>query len=221
MNVKTENRTTTPFLRRGRGLILPLAALVALAGCDSSTDLDDDHHDLGRVEIQTRGAASQIIAVWTGSAGWTDGQGNAITELPNPRDVEGAGLLPLRVGESNASLTARFFFPNGDEIQMGTLDRGPEPARARTCTEYEGRYAPTQQSTNVIAWPNIRHPQAQDGPFHFAELSSGSVVGIFHCDHLHFYAESAGTVDVRFLLWHVDHADGATDPIRIRVEPAN
>ena len=220
--MKTENRTTTPFLRRGRGLILPLAALVALAGCDSSTDLDDDdHHDLGRVEIQTRGAASQVIAVWTGSAGWTDEQGNAIAELPNPRDVEGAGLLPLRVGESNASLTVRIFGANNQEIQIGTLDRGPEPVRARTCTEDEARYAPTQQTTNVIAWPNMRHPDAPDGPFHFATRGDGSVVGIFHCDHVHFYAENAGTVDVRFLLWHGDHSDGATDPIRVRVEPAN
>lgn len=206
---------------RTGALALSAAALLVVAGCESSTDLDDDHSDLGRVELQTRGAASAIIGVWTPTAGWTDANGNAITQITTPRDVEGAGLQPLVAGGGNASLTVRYFLPGGAPINMGTLDRGPEPARARSCTEDEARYAPTNNNTNVIAWPNIRHPAAPTGPFHFVQLPNGSTPGIFHCDHVHIYPLQAGNVDLEFLLWHDDHADGNTDPIRFVVQPAN
>jgi len=202
-------------------LALSAAALLVVAGCESSTDLDDDHFDLGRVEIETRGNPRTIIAQWTGQTGWTNGSGQAITELVNMRQDQSGAIVPLTAGGPNSSVTARYFLPNGEEVTMGTVERGPEPIRDRTCTEYEARYFPTNNNTNVIAWPNIRHPNAPNGPFHWAQIGGGEVRGIFHCDHLHFYPLSAGTVDVEFALWHIDHADGSTDPLRIRVLPAN
>ncbi len=214
-------RTDRPFARRRGLLVLPLAALVALAGCESSTDLDDDHADFSRVEIQTRGQASAMLAVWTGQDGWRDGQGNSITELPNPRDEEGVGLIPLRAGGPQASLTVRFFDNANQQIQIATVSRDPDGPRERTCTEEEARYLPVNTNTNVIAWPNIRNPASPSGPFHWAQRSGGTIVGIYHCDHVHIYPEAAGTVDIEFHLWHVDHSDGRTDPIRVRVEPAN
>jgi hypothetical protein len=39
----------------------------------------------------------------------------------------------------------------------------------------------------------------------------------FHGDHIHIYAQAAGTTNLQFVLWHIDHADGATAPIEIRV----
>jgi len=207
-------------LRTGM-MALSAAAMLVLGGCDNPADLDDDHSDLGRVEIQTRGAANAVIGVWTPATGWTDANGNAISQIAAPRDVEGQGLQPLIAGGANASLTVRYFLPGGQLIPMGTVDRGPEPARARTCTEDEARYFPTNDNTNVIAWPNIRHPQAPTGPFHYVTLPNGTTPGIFHCDHVHIYPRQAGTVDLEFRLWHVDHSDGSTTPIRFVVQPAN
>jgi hypothetical protein len=39
----------------------------------------------------------------------------------------------------------------------------------------------------------------------------------FHGDHVHIYGQTAGTTRIQFVLWHIDHADGATDPVEIRV----
>ncbi len=209
----------TNLLQRGMLAALPLL-LLALVACDSSPtngDDHDDHPEASRVEIQTRGAASALLAVWTDGEGWADADGTSITELPNSVDVEGEGLLPLQARGANASLTVRFFFPDGSEVEMGTISRD-DVTRERQCTESSVRYAPTDVNTNIIAWPNMRHPDSPDGPFQFAERSNGDVVGIFHCDHIHFYPEEAGTVDVEMLLWHNDHADEVTDPITIRVE---
>jgi hypothetical protein len=39
----------------------------------------------------------------------------------------------------------------------------------------------------------------------------------FHGDHIHIYGQAAGITPIQFVLWHIDHADGATAPINIRV----
>jgi hypothetical protein len=216
--MKVRMESALPFVRRRALFALPLAALVAITGCDSH-DHDDDHSEFSRVEIQTRGAAAATLAVWTPSEGWRNAQGSPISELPTPRDEPGVGLIPLKVGGPNASLTVRYFDRQGAQIQIGTLSRQAEEPRDRTCTEDEARYVPLQANTSVIAWPNIRHPSAPTGPFHWVRRPNQQVVAIFHCDHVHIYPEAAGTVEVAFVLWHVDHADGETTPIRIRVEP--
>ncbi len=206
------------FTRRGLLLLLPML-LVGLAACDSSPTAndDDDHLDGDRVELHTRGAAGALLAVWTADDGWTDANGNSITELPPSVDVEGEGLVPLRARDRNASLTVKFFLPDGSEVNIATLSRD-DNTRERQCTEYSARYYPTVDNTDVIAWPNIRHPDAPEGQFQFARRANNDLVGIFHCDHIHFYPESEGTVDVEFHLWHIDHSDASTDPLTIRVE---
>ncbi len=205
----------------GRRLFAALALGLVVAACDSSTtdpiDENGEHQDAARVEVHTRGAASALLAVWTDGEGWADGDGNAINELPNPLDVEGEGLLPLRARGTNASLTVRFFNADGSEVDMGTVSRD-DVTRERQCTEYSARYYPTVDETDVISWPNMRHPDSEDGPFQFARRGNGDLVGIFHCDHIHFYPDEQGTVDVEFTLWHIDHADMVTDPLTVRVE---
>ena len=210
--------TLSVFARRGLLFALPIL-LIGLAACDSSPTAndDDDHLDGERVELHTRGAASALLAVWTADAGWTDGNGASISELPPSVDVEGEGLVPLRARGTNASLTVQYFLADGSEVQMGTLSRD-DVTRERQCTEYNVRYYPTVDDTDVIAWPNMRHPDSPDGAFQFARRANNDLVGIFHCDHIHFYPEREGTVDVEFHLWHIDHSDSSTDPLTIRVE---
>jgi hypothetical protein len=41
--------------------------------------------------------------------------------------------------------------------------------------------------------------------------------GLFHGDHVHVYGEAAGTTQIRFELWHVDHEERATGPISLTV----
>jgi hypothetical protein len=213
-------RTIKQRTRRFPGGLIAVL-LLGLTACDGSpTGNDEDeppHSEAARVELHTRGAASALLAVWVDGEGWRDGAGSPITELPPSVDVEGEGLLPLRAGDRNASLTVRFFEPDGSEVEMGTLSRD-DVTRERECTEFEARYFPLDDNTDVIAWPNMRHPDSPTGAFQFARRADDSLVGIFHCDHIHIYPERAGTADVEFHLWHVDHSDGSTGPIRVRVE---
>jgi len=58
-------------------------------------------------------------------------------------------------------------------------------------------------------------------------LSQGATQGIvdmghadnvlFHGDHVHIYGQAPGTTQIQFVLWHIDHADDATDPVTVRV----
>jgi hypothetical protein len=210
--------------RRGLVLAMPLLLITAVA-CDSDSPVDpgngngDNGHldDAARVEISTRGPASTLIAVWTDGEGWADADGSSISELPNPVDVEGGnGLQPLQAGGTRASLTVTFFERDGSEIEMETLSRDDDTG-ARECTPYNARYYPLDDGTDVIAWPNMRHPDDPDGPFQFAERADGEVVAIFHCDHIHIYPEREGSADIEFRLWHVDHSDMETDPITVVV----
>lgn len=210
------------FARAGTRLALPALLVVALAACDSSpTDDNGDHgHAEGeRVEIQTRGASAITLAVWTDEDGWTDADGASITELPDPVGTGGGGLLPLQAAGAHAALTVQFYFANGDAVPKGTIAQDGETGE-RECTEYSVRYYVDTDDTDVIAWPNIQHPDADDGQFQFARRADDELVGIFHCDHIHLYPESEGTVDIDFHLWHNDHSDVNTDPIRVRVDGA-
>lgn len=194
-------------------------ALVPLAfgGCGD----DHGHANASRVELETRGAIPTLLAIWTEDDGWQNPAGEAISELPNPIVVDGSDdLLPLTAGGPNASLSLRFYDLSGEQIPMSTLDRD-DTTRERTCSEYWGRYQPDDNDTSVIAWPAIPHPDSpeQRPSSQFVELSDGNLAGIFHCDHIHLYPKQEGTVDLRFLLWHVDHSDGATTPLTLRVHP--
>jgi len=209
-------------VRRGFLFALPLL-FVGLVACDDSpTDPDPGNgngnghlDDAARVEISTRGPVSDLIAVWIDGTGWQDADGNAISELPNSVDVEGNdGLQPLQAGGTRASLTVTFFERDGTEIEMGTLGRD-DATGARECTEYNARYYPLDNDTDLIAWPNMRHPDDPNGPFQFAERANGDVVGIYHCDHIYIYPEREGSLDIEFRLWHVDHSDMETDPITV------
>ena len=217
------NSTLRKALRRGSLLVLPLL-MIGLAACDSdpvAPGNDENGHldDAARVEIATRGPVSELIAVWIDGEGWEDADGNAISELPDPVDVEGSdGLQPLAAGGTRASLTVRFVERDGTEIDMGTLSRDPDTG-SRQCTPFNARYFPLDNNTNIIAWPNMRHPDEPDGPFQFAQRANGDIVGIFHCDHIYFYPEQEGSVAIEFHLWHVDHSDMNTDPITVVVHP--
>ncbi len=219
------NRTRAP-LRLNRGITLAASALLlGLAACDDNGDPigpngnDNGHEEAARVEIQTRGVESAVIGVWRDGEGWTDDEGNPIDELEAPVEVEGEGLTPLRAGGPQASLTVTFFGRDGEPVEMETLERDDE-TRERVCSGFSARFLPTDADDALaLAWPNMRHPDSEAGPFQFSRRHTGELVGIFHCDHIHLYPEREGELDIEFHLWHVDHSDDRTDPITVRVHP--
>lgn len=68
---------------------------------------------------------------------------------------------------------------------------------------------------------------SEDGESIRYALATGAAQGIidmgraanvlYHGDHVYIYGVTAGTTRIQFLLWHIDHADDATDPIDITV----
>ena len=196
-----------------------LAGTTACGDDDDNGDDDDDgngHADAGWLEIETRGSPPTILAVWEPGEGWSDDDGNSITELPHPVQDDVDGLLPFVEEGPRASLTVRFFEPDGSEVEMETLSRDDD-TRERTCSEYSSRYYPVDDETQILYWGLMRHPDSDNGEAQFIEVD-GDPAGIFHCDHVHIYPRDAGSVDVEFLLWHGDHSDAVSDPITIVVE---
>ena len=174
------------------------------------------HSDAGWIEIETRGAASELIAVWDADEGWQDADGESISELPTPIDDDVDGLLPFTEEGDRASLTVRFFESDGSEVEMETLSRDDD-TRERTCSEYSARYYPVDDDTEILYWGLMRHPDSDNGNAQFVEVD-GEPTGIFHCDHVHIYPRNAGSVDVEFVLWHGDHGDASSDPLTVVVE---
>jgi hypothetical protein len=92
--------------------------------------------------------------------------------------------------------------PNRTRVSLGVqmLTRGGEPITLSRDGEYSVQYGVSADPNNVVNM-NVA-----------AEL--------FHGDHIHIYGHHderrTGSADIVFALWHVDHADGQTTPIRIR-----
>lgn len=213
---------------------LPIAALALLlvvftTACDSDTVDPDppepDPDDQTRVELETRGADGVILGVWTPNDGWTDADGNSISALEDPIETSAGERLPLRVGGQNASLTARFFDADGDEINIETADRVDFETllaganRERECSSDRGAFGAefdVVDGQDIVAWPNVAHPDGF-GDEQFAFRKDGSYPAIFHCDHIHFYPEAEGSFDVEIAL-----GDGsiATSPITVNVGPS-
>jgi len=170
-------------------LLLPI--LLFVSACDRH-DHDDDHLGLTRVLVLDRSDNNNQLAQWTRTGGW---------------DV--ASLPALTIGGEptfgRSSLTIQIF--EGDEqIEMATVEN-PGGGQPRVCTEYSARYWVTQ--TNDVLY--------DPGNTGLVDVG-GQTRNTFHCDHLHVYPRTAGTAQIEFVLWHVDHEDGRTDPISITVQ---
>jgi hypothetical protein len=77
--------------------------------------------------------------------------------------------------------------------------RGGEPIELSSTGEYSVRYGVHSDPDNVV--------------------NMGVTANLFHGDHVHIYGyhdeRRTCTAEIVFALWHVDHADGETAPIRI------
>lgn len=63
---------------------------------------------------------------------------------------------------------------------------------------------------------SIRYALATGAPQGVIDTSHPDNV-LFHGDHVHIYGLAPGTTQVQFILWHIDHADDATDAIQVTV----
>jgi hypothetical protein len=181
--------TTTMHMRIRLAAFIILPAMMVLAGCNRHDD--HGHDEMQRVEILDRSQTERpVIATWVRGQGW-----------------DRQSLVTLAEGGQRISLGVRAFNGDGEQFEFGTLERHDDGTR--TCTEYNMRYAlAAGQPENVIRRPDNRG----------IVTVNGEQVAVFHCDHLYLYPQSAGATQIRFVLWHVDHADDATDPIGVTVQ---
>lgn len=96
-------------------------------------------------------------------------------------------LYELNIANERVSLGVEIFDDHNDPIEI-----------CRGC-EYQVRYWIAQGATEGII-----------------DLSLNQDL-LFHGDHVHIYALATGETEIEFLLWHGDHADAATTPVRFRV----
>lgn len=194
-------QTMKGFRRSAFVLLLP--AMLFLSACDRST-MEDDHDALTRAVIEIR-ATNEVIAEWTVQTGWN------VDEL-RPIPANEPGGERMTVDGPRASLTVRLYDEVGNEFDIRTVSNVDG---VRTCTEYSARYTISGGSSNVIAWP----PLIEGGLVSmFVNRAGGERVAIFHCDHVYIYPEASGETRLQLQLWHLDHADAATDPLTLVVE---
>jgi len=81
---------------------------------------------------------------------------------------------------------------------------------------------------NIFDASGAQRPLSEEGAYSVRwSLAPNATPGIvvnddtrgerFHGDHIHIYGQAVGATTIQFVLWHVDHADGETDPVEIRV----
>ncbi|MDD9937432.1 MAG: hypothetical protein OXT09_27725 [Myxococcales bacterium] len=198
--------------------LLALTALAALGCGAGGIEVDETRGGGGHGyfdEVELRVAETGAgIATWTLQQGWIDASGEPLDALPAVVVSPTGSLEPLHAGGPPASLSVRM--RGSDNLDIEPLD--PESATGgNPCGEFSARYFPLDDATSVIAWPNVPAPDADDGPAIFAERADGEVVQLFHCDRLDIYPEQAGSAHLELLLWHVNHADQATDALTVDV----
>ena len=196
-----------------KNLLWTMLAWSVVAGCGSSgLEVDEGIGAHGSFEgvVLSEADTGTVLADWSLDDGWRDSMGEPLSALP-PAVLSGDALEPLRAGGPPAYL--RVHFRSRDELDIAPL----EGAFENPCGEFSARYFPLDDATQVIAWPNLRHPDQQDGPLLFANRADGELVQIFHCNELHIYPERAGIAELEILLWHVNHADQASDALEVQV----
>ncbi len=187
-----------------------------LAGCsDGGSDPDlrtgGGHSNFTTVELALAGTDT-VLAVWDIDNGWLTPTDEPLDVLP-PSVPSGDTLEPLRAGGAPTSLDVRM--RNEQALEIAPLPGGP--VDGNPCGEFSSRYFPLDDETPVIAWPNISDSAQPGGPGLFAERLDGETVQIFFCDRLDIYPEQAGIANIELHLWHVSHADQASDALPVEV----
>lgn len=199
-----------------KSLLWTMLAWLVVAGCgDNGLDVTDPGGGHGSFEgaVLSLADTGTVLADWSIDEGWRDPMGEVLDALP-PAVRSGDALEPLRAGGPPAYL--RVHFRSSDMLDIAPLDGGGETLE-NPCGEFSARYFPVDDATEVIAWPNVPHSDLPSGPALFANRADGELVQIFHCNELHIYPERSGIAELELLLWHVNHADQASDALAVEV----
>jgi len=185
-------KTNTPLAKFGSLLALALLLIVGSA-CDSivgSDDEDDQDEELTNI---ARVELETRDGTGTPVATWTEEDDWNVDEL----------TVPLDDGGDHPVWTIRMFDEDGDEI---ALEEGGE---------FEAQYAVDNAAPQDVIFFDSSGEIEFEGE---AAALYGDEGELFHGDHVHVYPQSAGTTQVRFLLWHDNHSDDSTDLIDLTVQ---
>lgn len=207
----------TVCLNRRSAAWIILVGLLAPGCGGGGLELDDrggGHGSFEGVELSLADTGT-LLAEWSIDQGWRDPSGDSLDSLPPAvRSGSSDELVTLRVGGPAAFL--RVSFVSQEALDIAPLS-GRDANSERQCGEFSARYFPLDDSTPVIAWPNIPHPEQSEGSSLFAKRADGELVQIFHCNRLDIYPEQAGIAQLEIVLWHVNHGDQAADALAVEV----
>lgn len=137
------------------------------------------------------------------------------TTDPNGDYVEMARVEIMDRGQPGSPVVAEWTQDGGWEAgsELPAIDLDADPARVSVGVNiYDGEGVQLVEQGGAFTARYFVPDAGQD----VLDMDHADDV-LFHGDHVHIYGASEGTTDVVFVLWHIDHEDGATDPISIEV----
>jgi len=152
----------------------------------------DDSTDL--LDLTVEGHDDEVASVEIEKR---DGSGETLATWTEENGWDTDALPALEEGGDFSGWTVRMFAEDGDEIE---LEEGGE---------FEARYAVDSEAPQDVIYFDSSGE---------VELADGSEGELFHGDHVHVYPQNAGTTQLRFLLWHDNHADAETALIDLTVQ---
>lgn len=201
-----------------------LCFLVAGTACgDAALDEPADvgaHGAIVLVELAHADDPTRVLARWREGSGWENEAGTAIDELPASVGTAAGSLALMEAGGPPSRLTVRMVDTEGVVLPMSTLEEDTALGE-RVCSEFSARYVVEPPASPPFAWPAVPHPESTRArpPHLFVAPTPDVLVPAFRCDEVAIHPTSSGIAPIRFVLWHVDHSDDFTDPIRVRVLP--
>jgi hypothetical protein len=115
-------------------------------------------------------------------------------------------------GQANRPVVATWVRGQGWQGEIPVLNLAERPRLSIGVNVYD---SDNRQIIDRVEY-SVRYAVRAGAPQGVVDMNHPPNV-LFHGDHVHIYGAAPGTTQIEFVLWHVDHADGVTDPIDFRV----
>jgi hypothetical protein len=153
-----------------------------------------------------------------------------LVTLPAALLVSACGRTPSELGDHTLGRVDIMDRTQAGHPVVATWQQGAGWSGALPAISLSAPQARLELGARITSAAGVERPLTAGGEYSVRwDMAPNAPAGIvaagdqpgarFHGDYVHVYGLTAGTTQIRFLLWHFSHADGATPPIDVTVTP--